>query len=771
MRALGRWALADLRTHRGRAATLTLATAGVMAALLLSAALLQFAASPWQQVFTQTRGNHVWLRLDSGADTRPLSDLPGVESVSGPYGTVPVTARSATARAALELRSVRPDGPTGRERRFLSGRWLSGAPGEAVLDRATAEALWVRPGDDLRIRAAGAPPGVLRVVGVMTSSEAGYTGDARAQRPGTAWTAAGTAARYAAGDAPGRTVGLRLADGTDTDFVVQQAVAVAGPEHVVRVSTWREARAAAAAEHRLSGRLLRGFGVGSLVAAALAVTGGVSGRVRGQVRDIAVLKVIGMTPRQVAVMFVAQHAALALVGVVLGGLLVRTVGSRVPGPLGEAVSYGVALPSSVPGAGAIGAVTVGVIAAATALSAWRAARVPPSPMARAARPRARRMSRSARRALRWGVPPHLVLGWRGATHRGARFTGSVVRLAVPIMMITVALAALSTLEALRSGSGGRVNPAPPLTVRPGAAGPAPGQVARIADDSRVRAVYPAAEVTALIPGQTRSVTLRGLGTAAHAYPFVAVEGRAPRAPHEAVAGQGLLDATGTGVGDWVRLTVGGTPHILHVVGRSIEPEHNGQVITTTLDTLRAGGTAGAPQSYAVLLHPGADPDAVARSLRAALPGADVRRAPSAPAPTELVTGVLGGLIGVLGLIAVVELAGSVSAAARHHGRELPALRGLGLTPRQLVGVIVTHCAVTAVAATAVGIALGLLLARPLIDAEGHGSGVGAGIAVLPAVPWLALGAAGPVLMAVALALVPAVRAQRRRAPDPTAAPG
>ncbi|MFD5555529.1 FtsX-like permease family protein [Streptomyces sp. NPDC127068] len=771
MRALGRWAWADLRTHRGRAATLTLATAGVMAALLLSAALLQFAASPWQQVFTQTRGNHVWLRLGPGADTRPLSDLPGVESMSGPYGTIPVTARSATARAALELRSVRPDGPTGRERRFLVGRWLSGAPGEAVLDRATAEALWARPGDDLRIRAAGAPPGVLRVVGVMTSSEAGYTGEARAQRPGTAWTAAGTAARYAAGGAPGRTVGLRLGDATDTDFVVQQAVAVAGPEHVVRVSTWREARAAAAAEHRLSGRLLRGFGVGSLVAAALAVTGGVSGRIRGQVRDIAVLKVIGMTPRQVAVMFVAQHAALALVGVVLGGLLVRAVGSRVPGPLGEAVSYGVGLPGSVPGAGAIGAVTVGVIAAATAFSAWRAARVPPSPMARAARPRARRMSRSARRALRWGVPPHLVLGWRGATHRGARFTGSVVRLAVPLMLITVALAALSTLEALRSGSGGQMNPTPPLTVRPGAAGPVPGQVARIADDSRVRAVYPAAEVTALIPGQTRSVTLRGLGTAAHAYPFVTVEGRAPRAAHEAVAGQGLLDATGTGVGDWVRLTVGGTPHILHVVGRSIEPEHNGQVITTTLDTLRAGGTAGAPQSYAVLLHPGADPDAVARSLRAALPGADVRRAPSAPAPAEWVTGVLGGLIGVLGLVAVVELAGSASAAARHHGRELPALRALGLTPRQLVGVIVTHCAVTAVAATTVGTALGLLVARPLIDAEGHGSGVGAGIAALPEVPSLALAAAGPVLAAVALALVPAVRAQRRRAPDPTAAPG
>lgn len=193
-------------------------------------------------------------------------------------------------------------------------------------------------------------------------------------------------------------------------------------------------------------------------------------------------------------------------------------------------------------------------------------------------------------------------------------------------------------------------------------------------------MYPAAEVTALIPGQTRSVTLRGLGSQGHPYPFVVVAGRTPAAPNEAVAGQGLLDATGVRVGEWVRLTVGGTPHILHVVGRSIEPEHGGQVVTTTLDTLRAGGTVNGPPAYAVMLRPGADQDVTARALAEALPDADVRGAPPMVASAVLVSRVLTGLIGVLALIAVVELAGSVSSAVRQHTRELPALRAMGLTP-------------------------------------------------------------------------------------------
>ena len=53
-----------------------------------------------------------------------------------------------------------------------------------------------------------------------------------------------------------------------------------------------------------------------------------------------------------------------------------------------------------------------------------------------------------------------------------------------------------------------------------------------------------------------------------------------------MAGQGFLDLLNVRVGDWVRMTVGDQPQILHIVGRSIEPENAGRVISTSLDTLR-----------------------------------------------------------------------------------------------------------------------------------------------------------------------------------------
>ncbi len=56
MRATLRWAHSDLRTYRGEALFLVLATAGIVASLLLATALFGYATNPWQRVFTQARG-------------------------------------------------------------------------------------------------------------------------------------------------------------------------------------------------------------------------------------------------------------------------------------------------------------------------------------------------------------------------------------------------------------------------------------------------------------------------------------------------------------------------------------------------------------------------------------------------------------------------------------------------------------------------------------------------------------------------------------------
>ncbi|MFE7134611.1 FtsX-like permease family protein [Streptomyces sp. NPDC057638] len=769
MRAIVRWAAADLRTHRGQAATLALATAGITAALLLSAALFQFAASPWERLFAETRGHHVWLRLDQNAAVHGLAELDGVREMSGPYRTLALTLQGSSRPASVDLREAgREDAVLGAAR-LLTGSRLSGGKKEIVLEQSTARALWVQPGDWLDVRTPGKPsPYRLRVVGIVATAETSFDD----KRRGIGWASPATVSQYTDVTPVFHMAGLRLEDPRTVESVVRQVSASVEANHVKEVSNWREARNAAADDHRLLGLLLRVFGAGALLAAAAAVTGGVGGRVLGQLRDVSVLKAIGMTPAQTTVMFLLQHTALALAGVAAGTLAVRLVGPGVPGSIGEAMAHALALPGTIPAAAAVGAVTVVVIAAASAFAAWRAARVPPIPMARTARPAPRRMSRMARAALGRGVPPPLVLGWRGAVHRRRRFLARVARLALPIMMITVALSAVATLNSLSGdgGGSGRLSPTPSLNT----AGTLDARALDgLAAHRDVRALYPAVEVPALLPAQSRSVTLRGLGTTELPYPFTVVEGRTPAAVHEAVAGQGLLDAAQIRIGAWVRLTVGATPHVLHVVGRTIEPQHAGLTISATLDTLRDDGTAKNAQPYALLLRPGADPDRVKGDLEAAFPSADFHRTPAPDGSTGSagpISRVLGALVAVLALIAVAELAASVSSAVWVHSRELSALRAIGLTPRQLVGVVVTDCALTAGAAALLGTVVGVLVAGPLIDAQGAASGVGTGLALTPGPFPLLLTALGLVLASAALALVPAIRAERRSAPDPGLTP-
>src|ERR1700729_3305969 len=63
-----RWIGVDLRARRGQALTVVAVVAGVVIALLLSAALLQGATNPWQGLFSASNGAQIWLRLAPGSD-------------------------------------------------------------------------------------------------------------------------------------------------------------------------------------------------------------------------------------------------------------------------------------------------------------------------------------------------------------------------------------------------------------------------------------------------------------------------------------------------------------------------------------------------------------------------------------------------------------------------------------------------------------------------------------------------------------------------------
>ncbi|MGW5535479.1 FtsX-like permease family protein [Streptomyces sp. NPDC004009] len=754
MRATLRWAHSDLRAHRGEALFITLATAGIVASLLLAAALFGYATNPWQRTFTQAHGAHVWIHTAASADAGRLARLDGVESVAGPYRTESATVAVRGVRAAVELRGT-PELPSVGRPVLTAGRWLDPAlPDEVVLESRLARALLAEPGDTLAL------PGTARtltVAGIADSAEPGYS---PGSRPGLVW-ALPSAVRSPGGEV----TGLRLGDPADTDYAVQRAVTVLGAGAVGEVSTWQQARAAAQGENRLLGQVLGLFGLGALAAAGFAVHGAIGTRIRGHLRDISVLKAIGFTPGQVVRVFLLQHLAYAALGAVAAAALTEGLGGGVPGRLGDAVGVWQTLPGHTLVLSAVPVGAVLFIGLTTGLAAWRAGRVPPVPVPRPSAPAGGRLTGLARGALGLRLPAALVLGCHKAFAGRGRSLAGVVRLTLPLTLIVVALSAWTTIDRFHS-SPERVGLPTALAVRSdGALGDARVRGVLTAD-RRVAAAYPGVEVAALVPGQTGTIALRGLGTHERPYPYALAEGRAARGPDEAVAGQGLLDLLHVRVGDWVRMTVGEQPQILHIVGRSLEPQNAGRVVTTSLDTLRENDPRLSPAFYQLRLRPGADPLRVAADLTAAGRGhLDVHAVPNPADGLSPLRAVVAGLVAVLALIGLVELLTAIGGGVREGERDVLALRAIGMSPRQIGAITVTATTCTALAAAVAGTALGLPLAHRLIDAQGVSSGIGAGIAQSPPAGLLLALGAGAVLGAAALTALPAARAARRRQAD------
>ncbi|MGW3288530.1 ABC transporter permease [Streptomyces sp. NPDC001002] len=806
MRATLRWAHSDLRTHRGEALFLVLATAGIVVSLLLATALFGYATNPWQRVFTQTRGAHVWIHTAESARADRLARLDGVDSVAGPYATESATLASRGARALVELRAMPDKSPAIGHPLIVSGDWLDPAtPDGVVLESHLARALLAEPGDTLTL------PGTARkvtVLGVADSAESRYSpGD----QPGLVWTLPA-----AVRDPNGQVIGLRLTDPDDTDFVAPRAVkALGGADAIGEVDTWQQARAEAQGDNRLLGQVLALFGLGALVAAGLAVHGAIATRIRGHLRDISVLKAIGFTPGQVVRVFLFQHIAYALLGAVTAAVLTQSLGNRIPGRLGDAIGVWQGLPGHTVALFAIPSGAVLFIAATTGLAAWRAGRVPPVPVpipsvrgmrglsartgrastartsasrtsgsqssasenvrhahpappARAPRRADRssgRLSAVARRALALRVSPAFVLGWHTAFARRLRSLATVARLTLPLLLIVVAMSAWTTIDRFHSRPEQIGLPAA-LTVRADAGLSDRDTRALLARDPEVADAYPGVKMAALVPNQSVTIALRGLGTREDPYPYALAEGRPARLSHEAVAGQGLLSLTNARVGDWVRITVGSQPYGLHIVGRSIEPENAGRVVTTSLDTLREIDPRLTPTLYQLRLRDGADPREVAERLTAAGRGhLDVHAVTNPADGLSPLRGVVLGLIVVLALIGLIELLTAIGGTVREGERDLLALKAIGLSPRQITAVTMTATGCTALVAALAGTALGTPLAHWLINAQGRSSGIGAGIAQGPSPALLVLFDAAAVLGAAGLAALPAARAARRRLAD------
>ena len=135
-----RWVRADLRARRVQAILTVAVVAGVVAALLLAAMLLEGTTNPWQGLFARTHGADVMLRFGYGTDLAKLDALPGVTRVGTPSTIASATLEQGATESPVELRAMRPTEPGMSAPLVTEGSWLRASDNRAGAAGAVVEA-------------------------------------------------------------------------------------------------------------------------------------------------------------------------------------------------------------------------------------------------------------------------------------------------------------------------------------------------------------------------------------------------------------------------------------------------------------------------------------------------------------------------------------------------------------------------------------------------------------------------------------------------------
>jgi ABC-type lipoprotein release transport system permease subunit len=433
------------------------------------------------------------------AGLEALADAPGVVDQSGPYPVIgaeleadSVTGSRRTPRgeviggaAGAWVVGRDPAAAAVDQPELTEGTWVR--DGGAVLEAGFADALDVGEGDQITLRTRvctlrtpTGPPDcrvddgrTFRVTGVAVTAAArpypgvcfgrscpafaeamedepdevsptpdGPVGEERfVQDPveaGLVWLAEADVRALAPGEAAlTYVVNLKLADPIDASaFVEAHPASTTG---ALVVESWQDVRDE---HHGLVEDQQRVLQIGSRLLGLLAVASVavlVGGRMADQTRRVGLLKAVGGTPRLVAVVLLTEILALALLaaaaGLAAGWLAAPLLTDPGAGLLGGAGAPSLTLPA----AGQVTAVALGVAALATFVPAVRAARTSTvHALADAARPPRRTawlIAISAR------LPVSLLLGLRIAARRPRRVALSVVSIFVTVTGTVAALAA------------------------------------------------------------------------------------------------------------------------------------------------------------------------------------------------------------------------------------------------------------------------------------------------------------------------------------------
>lgn len=791
--------LADVRRRRLQAAVLAGVLFMASGTATLAISILDGSQAPFDRAFASANGAHLVVDYAASVSDRDLALTSTGERVTASAGPWPIGTAAFLAKLGIidsQPVSGRPAADAAIDAvTVTAGRWWQD-PGEIVLGQVTAAFLGKDVGDTIAIypparrgptvgggslpagsgkkefvRPGGGPEtqveptATLTVVGIAASVS---TPDV------AAWLSPADIAALTPGTPPARQMLYRVdpaATATDLSAALTSLTDGLPADAVLATITYLETRDGVEDTARLYVPILLAFSVFALLAAGFTIANIVGGVVLAGYREIGVMKAIGFTPTEVTVILAAR----ILLPVAGGAIAGVTAGSLASQPTVERLTRSFGLPAAAAPSPVPAIVVLGVALAITFLSAIgpaiRAGRLSPvGALTLGAAPSARPDGGRLRRlALRLPAGISVRLGVAVGVAHPIRTAMTLGALVVGVAAVTFALAL--NLSLVRVMTQLNRNEASPV---------------------RVQVLDPTIEpdeVSATIAGQPGTgrfvsvgqteVAVRGLGVA----PFVGydgdsvwigyelIHGRWFGAPGEAVAPTSLFTLTGLRLGDAVEFARDGRTVTVRLVGEIFDTADEWSdhlVIRGTWADIVQVDPAARPSSWEVAPKEGVSPGEYSSSLESATGGriaADTVDDSSTDEEFLLFLSVVTFMGVVLTAISLGGVFNTVLLETRQRTKELAVLKALGLTPRQVVAMVVSSVVPAGLAAGLLGVPLGIVFQRVVLAYMGETAAKTAipesAFDVLAPAAFVALALAGLAIAAIG-AFLPAQRAARAR---------
>jgi putative ABC transport system permease protein len=743
MTAVIRKSLADLGRRKVQTAVILFVVFLSSLSATLALTLLVESDAPFDHAFQQVQGAHLTMTFDASAVTEPELRARGANSVvsafAGPFKVDPWTIQQPDGRTFTQALAGRA-GPGGAVDRLTlsAGRWAQNNT-EVVVSQQMADAVGVQIGDTLT-SASDSPIPTMTVVGIASGV---------GNEP-SAWTLPAAVPLITAGKfQTSYLMDFRLVHSATHQDIASAADSISAglpQDAVVDTSNYLDAKLGADRTTAVMIPFLLAFSAFALLASAFIVANLVSGAVIAGTRDIGIMKSVGFTPAQVVGVLAGQMLIPAMVGCLMG----VPVGILASQPFLSDTAHAFGLPRTFgvsPGPDALGVVAIlSVVIATTIFASLRAGRMSAaSAIATGSSPATGHGYRLARIAARINLPRALTLGGGESLSKPARSAMTVGAILIGVATVAFSLGLSRSLSDVKSGLArdGAVQigvfrePSGPGIKGAQSAvpsGPAGAQAAP--------AVPTDQQTTALIaaqPGTERFVAERtvdvGVAGAGEPVPMTAyrgdsswlgypiINGRWFRDADEAVAPTAFLTRTGHHVGDTITATLDGQALHLRLVGEIFDFEGDNILLRTAWSTLPGNPEA---QSYEIHLTPGTDADHYAGTLESTMTGLglanvglDVHGHGGVDTAFILINSVLAGLALILTLIALAGVFNTVVLNTREKARDIAILKAIGMTPRQVITMVMASVALVGGAGAAIGIPAGIALHRTILVLMGQ----------------------------------------------------